>query len=232
LERLNRGLEVEHTSISEYDELRLALILADGAETDLVWPDYGGEQINTLMQERRVSPEWEGRVQAAKGWLVFLRPDRIDDAGDIVHRPIEALLKRASPSTSSPVQWSEQAKTIELIQLLLSARNADLLQRVKTPAVGIILTCWDELDAESRSRQPRDVLRIKMPLLVDFLEANWVSESYFFTGLSSTEFPLNVTQPNEQFVENGPEAFGYVMLEDGTKSTDLSLPVVELLRRS
>jgi GTPase SAR1 family protein len=232
MERLNNGLEVEHTSLTAYDELCLPLQMPDGTTCDLVWPDYGGEQISAMIDERRISSDWEARVLAADGWLLFLRPDRISDAADIIHRPLEELLSPPTAAPSTPVQWSDQARTIELLQLLLCARRADILNRLSKPAIGVVLSCWDELGIGSEGRQPNDVFREKMPLLVDLLEANWRSEARFTVGISSTERALNDKKPDEEFVQNGPEKYGFVITPSGERNPDLSLPLMELIRRS
>jgi len=232
MDRLNNGLEVEHTSLGAYDELRLPLLMPDGAATDLVWPDYDGEQVAAMMDERRISPDWEAHVLAANGWLIFLRPDRVGKADDIIHRPLDELLSAGPHPANAPIEWSDQAKTIELLQLLLFARRADILERLSKPAIGIVLSCWDELGVAGTDRRPDDVLRDKLPLLADFLESNWASDARFTFGLSSTERPLSRSDPDEEFVLRGPEKFGFVVTPSGERDPDISLPLVELLRRN
>ena len=232
MERLNNGLQVEHTSLESYDELCLPLQMPNGTACDIVWPDYGGEQVTAIMDERRISLDWESRVLAAGGWLVFLRPDRIGGANDVMHRPLEQMLSQAPQAVSTPIPWSDQARNVELLQLLLSARQTDLLSRVSRPAIGVVLSCWDELGIVSQGRKPDAVLREKAPLLADFLEANWIPDARFTFGLSSTERPLSKTESDEEFVIKGPEKFGFVITPAGERNPDLSLPLVELLKRS
>ena len=231
MERLNEGLEVEHTSTDVYEELRLPLKMPDGAAKDLVWPDYGGEQVKAMMDDRRISSEWESRVLSAEGWLIFLRPDRVGDPGDITHRPMEELLRSDAPRPTASVPWSDQARIIELLQLLLFARRSDLQDRVTQPTIGVVLSCWDELKI-AEGRRPDDVLGERMPLLADFLAANWIPDARFCFGLSSTERPLSKTKADEDYVLYGPEKFGFVIDLEGKRSADLSLLLVELLRRS
>ena len=231
MERLNEGLEVEHTSTDVYDELRLPLKMPDGTAKDLVWPDYGGEQVKAMMDDRRISSEWESRVLTAEGWLLFLRPDRVGDPSDITHRPMEELLRADTPRPTAPVPWSDQARIIELLQLLLFARRSDLQDRVTQPTIGVVLSCWDELKT-AEGRQPDAVLRERMPLLADFLAANWAPDAHFCFGLSSTERPLSKTKADEDYVLHGPEKFGFVIDQKGKRDADLSLLLVQLLQRS
>jgi len=50
LDKLGQGIAAPHTSMLTYEELVLPVESASGEEMDLLWPDYGGEQItNRIM---------------------------------------------------------------------------------------------------------------------------------------------------------------------------------------
>ena len=229
LNSLNNGYEAAHTPGSSYSEIVLPLQWGDIASFNLVWPDYGGEQVNTMMEQRKINPEWQQNVENATGWLLFLRPDRLHEGQDSFSRPIETLLSHKD-AVAGPVRWSEQAYLIEFLQLLLYTRKVEMVKQLKHPPLGIVLSCWDEIAAPS-GKQPKMLLQEKLPLFADFVEATWTSEAYFVIGLSSTERPLNDKQADEGYIDQGPENFGYTIGADGTKNPDLTLPLVELLGR-
>ncbi|OON69971.1 hypothetical protein B0919_04275 [Hymenobacter sp. CRA2] len=67
-------------------------------------------------------------------------------------------------------------------------------------------------------------MRSCLPFLDEFLTATWEPAALRILGLSSTETTLDPDIPNEDFVD-GPEMKGYVVLADGTHSSDLTLLV-------
>jgi len=100
--RLSQGLSAGHTPTDKYDESGLPLLL-DEEPVDLMWPDYGGEQIRHIVERRRWSRAWQERINAADGWLLFVRLDRLRKFHDIFSRPPgEIRISAHSPSTSPP----------------------------------------------------------------------------------------------------------------------------------
>ena len=230
--RLNEGLPAIHTATDAFDLMKLPMVMPDGAPLDFMLPDYGGEQVRSMMDERRISPEWEERVRDANGWLLFLRPDILSEDRDFVTRPIAGLLKpQPTNDPTMPSQWSDQARFIEFLQLLLYARGIGITHRVASPALGVILSCWDELKLDSKVVSPAEILRTKMPLLAAFIEANWLKDAHFVLGLSSLERPLDEKNPDQDFINKGPDKFGYVVTEDGKHTPDLTSPLTEVIHR-
>ena len=66
LERLSRGLSAEHTSSEKYDNADLAIVSPDGQPFDLLWPDYGGEQIRQILEKRGLDDHWKQRLEGAE----------------------------------------------------------------------------------------------------------------------------------------------------------------------
>ena len=61
----------------------------------------------------------------------------------------------------------------------------------------------------------------------EFVDSNWEDSSVL--GLSALERALDKEVPDESYIAQGSEQFGYVILEDGSRSTDLTLPIRKLL---
>lgn len=233
LTRLNQGLPATHTATTAFDELRLPLFTQEGTALDFVVPDYGGEQVRAMMDERRIGVAWGERVRAASGWLIFIRLGRLSEDRDIVSRPVDKMLTpQPSEMPCAPSQWSEQSRFVEFLQLLLYARGVGIGARLSAPPLGIVLSCWDELSQSEQKQKPEQVLHSRLPLFSDFLEANWLPEARFVIGLSSLERPLDDKKPDEDFINQGPEHFGYVIDPAGNHTRDLTVPLVQILERA
>ena len=94
----------------------------------------------------------------------------------------------------------------------------------RLPHLVVLLTCWDEIDSPGK---PIDVLQQRLPMFGDFVASNW--KDFSVLGLSALERPLDKKKPDNDYITQGSERFGYVVLEDGTHSPDLTLPIRELL---
>lgn len=230
LQRLNEGLAAEHTATSVYVESLWPVEDRDGRSTDLVWPDYGGEQVRQMIAQRQISPAWRERLRISDGWLLFVRVQHAQVEDDVFSRP---LARRADmPSTERVFKISEQAHFVELLQMLLFVRGVGNLLPVTTPALTVLLSCWDELGSGSAGEEarPSDILAQRLPLLADFVTANWQPERRSVLGLSALGRPLRADTPDEDYVNCGPEQFGYVVRADGSRDPDLTFPIADLAR--
>ena len=228
LQRLHRGLAARHTATDQYLEGSLPLVGSNDTPVDIVWPDYGGEQLTQQLSSRRLESQWQARLSSADGWLLFLRLELIRPLKDIVANPLEVELARAGSADQDVPDLSGQAKTVELLQMLLYAAGADVSSPLSAPALGVILSCWDEVGVPLGA-EPQSVLGERAPLVAQFICSNWRPDRHFVVGLSSIERELNETVPDEMFVKKGPEHFGFVVRPDGSQTADLTLPVSSLL---
>lgn len=222
--KLNAGLPASHTPSAVYKESVWPVISAEGVELDLVWPDYGGEQIKHLIDSRRMDQAWLSRVQSADGWLLMVRPDLAKQDDDIFSKPLEDVRRPASSEVAAR-RRSTQARLVELVQMLLHVRG--LKRGSSTPALVVLLSCWDELGLADGTK-PADVLSKRLPLLASFINNYWGSRLSTVYGLSALEVPLLKDHPNEEFVDRGPENFGFIIDPEGKKSPDLTLPVARI----
>jgi hypothetical protein len=222
LECLNEGKSAGHTASSNFLDSIWPIIHADGRSAELVWPDYGGEQIKTMLSTRKIPSRWRDRAIAAPAWLLLLRLQQMRISEDIFSRPLSDF--RNVRSEQGELQVSHQARLIELLQFLLYIRGANTSRPIQVPRLGILLTCWDELGT---SDTPSDVLRQRLPMFFDFIESTWAGASVI--GLSALERPLSPRERDSDYVTRGPEQFGYVILPSGDRSPDLTVPIEILL---
>lgn len=231
LASLSEGRASEHTSSQVYGTLTIPTVSGDGSKIDLSWPEYGGEQLDKLTEKRSVSQAWRSRLRDSNQWVLMLRLLRTKSADDLLTRPLESILEKSVESeiseTEDTLKWSSQSTLIELIQILLYARGIGSTRSLKVPKLLVLLSCWDELDLAPGTR-PNDALQLHLPLFNSFLNANWDKKSLLVYGLSSLSKSLSDTDPDPEYLQKGPEAFGYVVLPDGSQSPDLTLPVAVL----
>jgi len=226
LQSLNDGRAAGHTAQATHHDSHWPVIDANGRTADLYWPDYGGEQVKEILELRRIPPRWRARAQASDAWIVLVRPEALRPRKDIFSRPLADLRgRRDAPAT---FRLSDQARVIELLQMLLYARGAGLRTPLATPALTLLLSCWDELNLPDGSR-PADVMRQRLPMLADFVAANWQPEAFTTMGLSALGQALSADTPDDVFMMKGPEAFGFVVHPDGKSDADLTQPIAQLL---
>ena len=223
LESLNEGKAAGHTATSTYVDSVWPIADASGRSADLVWPDYGGEQIKNIATFRRVPIAWQDRVRQAAVWLLLVRLQQARVGEDIFSRPLTDL--RGSAVENREVHISDQARLIELLQMLMYVADPVAQRPFERPKIGILLTCWDELHIDGTA--PELALRERLPMLWDFVSSSWRNPKVM--GLSALGRPLSPSEQDVEYVSRGPEHFGYVVGRDGSSSSDLTLPIQSLL---
>jgi hypothetical protein len=227
LARINSGRAAPHTPQNQYIESSWPLSDQEGTSVELVWPDYGGEQLSTIRAQRSMPREWSERVAKSAGWIVMMRIARAQLSDDIFSRPLSVPGTERQPPESFKV--SPQAQLVDFLQWLMFVRGTGTLNRVSWPPLMLLLSCWDELPGAELNCPPIEVLRARAPMVASFAEANWHPESLKVMGLSALERPLSEDKVDEAFVDQGPEAFGYVVLPDGRHYADLTLAIAALV---
>lgn len=231
LRALESGRTAEHTASKTHDALKLSLRTKQGAPIELLWPEYAGEQIRDILNTRKVNAPWQARLQYSSKWMLFVRPSQLRpigrDLNDIIVRlESHPESKPGAPKDAPPSQrWDDNAKLVELLQILLHASRHFSLNRLRVPRLAVVISCWDELSTEQQAQPPAEILGQFLPLVSRFMEANWERESQSVWGLSALGRALHKDTEDEEFALNGPETAGHVLTPAGEKSLDLTLPV-------
>lgn len=236
LNRLSDGKTALHTERDVYHEIEFPLVVENGAEFSLLFPDYGGEQIKNIIKSRSVPNEWIKRLTESDGWMVFIRPSLVTKTEDLITRPPGKSLNTERQPTSAANLETEKEKItsmtfVELLQAGLAVSRRGILRKRKEPVLLVVLSCWDELAGTEIGEKiiPHDVLRRKLPMFAEFLAANWESDSLRVYGLSSLGKSLDEKNSDDEYLDFGPENFGYVVTPEGEREKDLTLPIVNLL---
>lgn len=221
LENLDEGRAAGHTARSVNVDSVWPVVDVDGREADLVWPEYGGEQIRAVIESRRLPDAWQKRVEDASAWLLLIRLQQTSVGDDMFTKPL-AGLKGASVENRE-VHPSDQARLVELLQILIFTHRSKSRSR-SLPSLGVLLTCWDEAEI---AQAPLEALDAALPLVSAFVHSNW--RQPLIMGLSALERPLSPTSRDMEYASKGPEHFGYVVEANGIVSGDLTLPIYHLL---
>ncbi|WP_140919671.1 TRAFAC clade GTPase domain-containing protein [Limnobaculum xujianqingii] len=225
MEKLNEGMSADHTPTSLYIDSIWPISDSYGTRAELVWPDYGGEQIKDISMTRRVPANWGERVINSPAWLLLVRLQKMRTNDDIFSKPLNDI--STSDKENHEIQISDQARLIELLQVLLYVRGAISTTQLENPRICVLLSCWDELGTEVQDEQPTVILQERLPMFFNFLKSTW--KEPLILGLSALERSLTSADRDMEYSIKGPEQFGYIILPDGKKSNDLTLPIQQLL---
>lgn len=221
---LTEGMSTDHTPASSYVESVWPIQDESGRLAELVWPDYGGEQIRNLVSARRIPGAWRERVLDATDWVVLIRLHSLRSEEDVFSRPLQSFAVSDTQGEPAAFEPSDQARMIELLQMLLYLAQTSLESPLNKPRLTILLSCWDEIQT---TELPPDLLAARLPMLWSFVRSNWISPNVI--GLSALEKALSKTVPDVDYAMRGPEDFGYVVLPDGERSNDITLPIQQLM---
>lgn len=223
-DRLADGEETEPTPSSENLEVEIPVVY-EGRQFVLHCKDYGGEQVRDLVYQMEYDKTWIDRAKKNDRWILFIRPSEIEHRFDLSKKGFAKQDKKEKKTIISGT--SDQSHFIELIQVLLHARDTGMKELIETPRLLIALTCWDELETD---RKPEEVLQRKMPLFYQFIAANWSPEKFEVVGVSAQEFPLKTQENRDKYMNELPENFGYLVLNDNPKEKDLTRLIEEALK--
>lgn len=219
-EALASGEEPLTTPSEKSVKFYLPIQLAE-KQVDLKCPEYGGEQVLSIVENRELNKEWAASIQESNSWILFIRLNNVNkplDISDVTYS--EQHHKNAKELVSeTEYKISDQSFFIELLQILLHAKGTDYHKVNYKMKLTIVLTCWDEMNTEEK---PYDVLQSKLPLLLNFLESNWDENYLNIVGLSAQGFSLTTPENKEKYQIEGPEEFGYLVLPDGTQTNDIT----------
>ena len=215
--QLAAGKEIDTTPADENVEIVIPVRLAD-KKLDLVCKDYGGEQIRNITHLLEYDDRWSSRAKSNDRWILFIRPGEIYNQYDLSQ---SGFAERDDEKRTTNIEgsFSDQYHFIELLQSLLHARGTSIKTFLKSPKLLVVLTCWDELDTND---QPVQTLTKRMPLFHHFVHTLWEKDSYKVIGLSAQHFPIDNDEARDKYLNELPETFGYLVLEDIPEEQDLT----------
>lgn len=229
LKNIYNGQRAAHTEIGANRSIELIITGKENSEIKLAFPDYAGEQITSIVENRKVNDLWLNYIKNSTSWVLFIRLKDLSALEDIVTKGIpspEEIQKRKSQSP--PVKMSEAAFYVELFQTLAYIKGLSTFSPIASPNLTVVLSCWDELELPE-GQVPSALFKERLPMLFDFLNNNWQSSFLSIIGLSSTEKSLT-DEPDDEFIDKEPINFGYYIDETGKKHQDLTLSIYDFIK--
>lgn len=224
-ERLSNGEETQPTSTEKYEEIILPLEL-DGIRVDLKYPDFAGEQVSKIFEERDINKSWNNSILASNDWLFFIRLTGILPINDLSSQTYDKEQYDSKPKANVELEITDQTFFIELLQILLQIKGFNYHLKTSSINLTIVLTCWDELNT---TEHPQELLKISLPLLFEFIKSNWHEDNFRVYGLSAQGFKLGDQEAKDKYLDDGPENFGYLITPSNSKERDITLLISEIL---
>jgi GTPase SAR1 family protein len=230
INKLAEGKRAGHTEASANRNIELKIDDENDNSVVFTFPDYAGEQVNFIVDNRRINTIWKQYIEQSSSWMLFVRLDDLKPLEDIINKGIpepEELKKRNA--TPPPVKVSDAAHFVELLQMLLYIKGIPSLNKINKPNITIVLSCWDVQKLPDNTL-PFEVLKQRLPLLYDFVKNNWAEKSLSIIGLSSTGKTLT-DEADEEYIDKTPIKFGYIINPNGIKEEDLTLSIQTFIGR-
>jgi hypothetical protein len=227
---LSRGRLAPHTPVSVSKDIVLPIELPNGDRARVVWPDFGGEQIDRILEQRVTPIKWKERATIADGWLLMIRPELFRSARDLIHRPLSDFVPETSDK-APPALMMPEASIVELLQILLFLRRSSRESKILHPRLTVAISCWDESDT-SDFQNPSLYFSTLTPMLSNFVLGTWDKAQLNVIGVSALGKTLDANQDDEDFIDQGAHRQGFVILPDGKKIEDLTWPLLSLLSQS
>ena len=227
---LEEGRAAGHTPAETWTGIRCELVTDDGKNTLLEWPEYAGERLFSIVEQRVLPHEWRTSVNEANGWILFIRPSTLQLQEDLLVRPtgIAPTQTCSQKSSLEGKEWDDRARYVELLQMLVFAARQSTFRKLSMPRLAIVLSCWDELE---EAGTPEETFRKRLPLLDAFVRSTWSDRSWSVWGLSSLGRALSQVDRDPEFAAKGPEHFGYVIPPGTTEhNQDITTPVSWLIK--
>lgn len=226
--RLRKGEETQTTPADSNLVIKLPVSM-NGIDFELSCPDYGGEQINTILEQREIDSNWSQQINSSSSWILFIRPQSIQISYDLSNKSSSESnpKKNRTDDVEEDFKISEQSDFIELLQFMLALKKISFQKEITIPKLTIALTCWDEIDPKIK---PLQHFASTLPLLNQFLRSNWSADSFKIMGISAQGFELKTSINKDKYLDEGPEKFPFVVKGDSIKRIyDLTLLIAEAL---
>jgi len=222
---LAKGDEVMTTPTEKSTIICLPLKYRD-EEIDLDCPDYGGEQVNFIIENREVDSKWIKSIKQSENWILFIKPSDLTTSYDLSNKTIKPEVLENGNGNSEEYSISDQSFFIELLQILLHTKGQDSHFKNSTTKLTVVLSCWDELVTKGT---PKEELKKYLPLLLNFIDTNWTESKVNILGLSSQGGSLKNNDLKNKYQDFGSENFGYMINSSGEENKDLTHIIIEAI---
>jgi hypothetical protein len=235
-EYLLKGEFAPHTpqDVRDQTEIPVKTSGAGGFRGKLVVPDIPGEQVLSVFKGRQWTEHWEEQIKPGCGCLLMLRVD-----SDQIVAPLDwvscaklygGVPVEAAPETeeSGKVKPPTQIVMVEWLQFLRTAFTAKAGGNYR-PRVGIVVSAWDLVVEDQKSKGPDPWIKDNFPLLHQFIDANDDNFEFTYFGVSVADGDFDKdAEFKAQYLDESPKKAGAIVHTLSglvEKSADCTLPV-------
>ncbi len=207
------------------DESRSVLPLrhdASGRDYELIFPDLSGDQFDVHWGARECSKDYAELAKDCNGVILLINPENIAETPALEDLPGVTTVNEngETDAPSQVMEWnadetSTQVKLVDLLQTLLHLKDTHGEVRLS-----IVVSLWDTV--ADRGEAPAEVVRLRLPLLYQFVAASHQFCSRYF-GVSAQGG--NYETDREKLVKLKPADRITVVGSNGDRR-DLTLPIV------
>lgn len=199
-------------------------------------PDIMGEVFENQFFDRKWTEEYDEIVNRLGGILLFLHPRRtyepklIDDIR-LREKQLGVAREQTTKEKAEIVPWditmcSTQVQIVDLLQFIVG-RKENISKPVK---LSVIVSAWDLVltrETEQSVLHPKGWIAKHLPLLDQYLETNPHTLESSYWGISAQGGELDQKSKLLEFDEASERV---LVVDSNQRSTDICLPVNELLR--
>jgi hypothetical protein len=201
---------------------------------NLIVPDLPGEQVLSVYRTRQWSDEWESKIRAGCGCLIFVRVDSKELIAPLDWMACSSHLGGAVPSATTEKDADGKAKCptqvvlVDWLQFLRKAFTSRVSGTYK-PRVGIVVSAWDLVANDQKEAGPEAWIASNLPLLSQFIQTNDDNFDFEYFGVSVTSGDLDADPEfKTSYLKGDPRKAGEVVHSLSGKvgtSHDITLPV-------
>jgi hypothetical protein len=181
--------EIGRTTVASEQTVHMSFSEAGGQDgIALVFPDLSGETFRRMWTDRAWPVDFDLLVRDSVAILLLVHPERIVPPVRIDQaRPLLALVGgdvgvASGPDAASdwlPESSPTQVILVDILQSLVAARHAADLRPAR---ICVIVSAWDLVPSGA---EPARVIKDRLPLLYQFLEANASTQEWRAFGVSA-----------------------------------------------
>ena len=228
---LYRGQFAPRTEQGDFEPRHVSLpfVATDGNDASamtILIPDVSGELWRKAVETRRIRKAWMAHLESASGALIFVRVQSADNSTPIDWVNAAELMPYGKPAESDLTKVPTQVMLCEFLRLvetgLLEATNSE------KPRIGVIVSAWDLLDAETAANTPRSYLEKEYPLFVGRLDDISDRFEVVVFGISILGGDLEDGDFRTRLLEGAFDSAGFVLYENSgriKREGDVTVPV-------
>jgi hypothetical protein len=196
VKRWRAGKKQQRTQTSGMKVVSMRLKSALGRSVEVSFPDMPGEDFSRMWEKREVDASTSGSLSAS-AIVLIVNGNTIEFPAWIVEQIAIAKGAGIAVDQSEVVEWSAnlaptQVQLVDLLQFLMSG-DLDVGPR----RLAVLISAWDEVEGDGLD--PEEVLKLKLPLLDQYLRSSRDPWTWRVWGLSAQGGVYEDQDKGEQF---------------------------------